>query len=101
MGKSTSSEDHELAGRFLEARALCFDLARKHAGTIVEHKRRGEVQQRYEAIAKSFYCGRLKRRPLFQKVILNEAVEQFLKSRHEEERLEEDLLAVYQIRITP
>jgi hypothetical protein len=95
MGKSASSEDHELAGRFLEARALCLDLAREHASTIVENKKRGEVRQRYEAIAKSFYCGRVKRRSLFQKVMLNKAVEQFLKSRHEEERLEEDLWAVY------
>src|SRR5262245_35073967 len=95
MGKSASSEEHELAGRFLEARALCLDLAREHASPIEENKKRGEVRQRYEAIAKLFYCGRAKRRSLFQKVMVKKAVEQFLKSRHEEERLEEDLLAVY------
>jgi hypothetical protein len=95
MGKLASPEDHELAGRLLDAEALCFDLARKHASAVAENGKRSEVRDHYEAIAKSFYCSRAKRRSPWQQVMLNKAVEKSLTSRHEEERWEEDLLAVY------
>src|SRR5262249_12765882 len=95
MGKPTSPEHHELAGRFLVAKELCLDLATNHASRIAENVKQCEVRNRYEAIARSFYCVRVKRRSLFQQVMLNKAVERFRKSCHEEERFEDDLLAAY------
>jgi len=95
MGKSASAEDHELAGRFLAAEELCLDLASKYTSTITDNEKRRKVQDHFRAIAGALYCGRLKRRSLFQRVMLTEAVQRFRKSRHEEERWESDLLAVY------
>jgi hypothetical protein len=92
VAKLASPEEHELAGRLLHAKELCLDLARKHTSAIAQSLTRSKVRNHYEAIAKSLYCCRVKRRSLFQQVMLNKAVEQFLKSRHEEERLDEDLL---------
>ena len=94
MGKSASPKDHELVGRLLVAKELCLDLARKHASAITQNLKRAQVRRHYEAIARLLYCCRVKRPSLFQQVMRNKAVEQFVKSRHEENRLEQDLLAV-------
>jgi hypothetical protein len=95
MPESASPENHELAGRLLVGKELCLDLARKHASTIAQISKRTEVQFHYRAIAKLLYCRRVKRISQFQQVMRKKAVERFLKSRHQEERLEADLLAVY------
>src|SRR5438874_5296219 len=95
MPESASAEDHELAGHLLDAKALCLDLAREHANAIAENEKRCEARNHYKAIAQLFYCRRAKRRSLFQQVMLSKAKEQFLKSRHEEATLQQDLLAVY------
>jgi len=80
MAKSASPEDHELAGRLLDAKGLCIDLARKHTSAIAQNLERSEARHRYEAIAKLLYCRSVKRPSVFRQVMRKKAVEQFLET---------------------
>jgi hypothetical protein len=50
MAKLAPPEDHELAGRFLESKGLCLDLAREHTSAIAKNEERRQVRHHYEAL---------------------------------------------------